>query len=48
MAVIRPAVPPYSAGLFVQLCLAPRQVAALKSSALLAQLLPEASFVGVA
>ena len=46
MAVIRPVVPPYSNGLFVQLCLTPKQAMRLEGSGLLAQLLPEASFVG--
>jgi len=46
MAVIRPAAPPYSTGLFVQLCLAGKQVARLRQHPLLVALLPGARFVG--
>ena len=46
MAIIRPAVPPYSPGLFAQLCLPRPQAAALRRAPLLAALLPEARLVG--
>ncbi|KAL4857541.1 hypothetical protein ACK3TF_002400 [Chlorella vulgaris] len=48
MAVIRPACHPYSPGLFAQLCLQPHQAARLRCLPLLAQLLPQATWVGAA
>lgn len=46
MALIRPAVQPYSAGLFMQLCVFPEQAAELRRSPLVRALLPLASWVG--
>ncbi len=46
MALIRPAVQPYSAGLFMQLCVSPEQAAELRRSPLLPALLPLACWVG--
>lgn len=47
MAVIRPACHPYPPdGLFAQFCLPPREAARLHALPLLAQLLPQARFVG--
>ena len=46
MALIRPAVHPYSAGLFMQFCVAPSQAATLHASPLLRALLPLAAWVG--
>ena len=46
MAIIRPAAPPYSDGLFVSMCLPRKAAAALRRHPLLPALLPEARWVG--
>ena len=46
MALIRPAVQPYEAGLFMQLCVSPEQAEQLCRSPLLRALLPLACWVG--
>ncbi|KAL4433619.1 hypothetical protein ABPG75_000060 [Micractinium tetrahymenae] len=46
IAVIRAACAPYSEGLFVQLCLSPSQLDHLRGHPALAELLPQASWVG--
>ena len=46
MALIRPAVQPYSIGLFMQLCVSPEQAVELRRSPLVSTLLPLASWVG--
>jgi hypothetical protein len=46
MAVIRPSMPPYGEGLFLQLALTPAQAKSLRRHPVLASLVPNATFLG--